>query len=42
MGTTLALAGTFENQLGGAATDFPGTLYFFGGGNISVNQKNNK
>ncbi|MFN3692835.1 MAG: DUF2341 domain-containing protein [Candidatus Paceibacteria bacterium] len=38
-GTTLAVAGVFENQLGGAATDFPGTLYFYGGGNIAVNQK---
>ncbi|MFM2339462.1 MAG: hypothetical protein RLZZ360_98 [Candidatus Parcubacteria bacterium] len=38
-GTTLALAGTFDNQLGGAATDFPGTLYFYGGSSIAVNQK---
>ncbi len=35
--TTLSLGSTFTNTFGGASTTFNGTLYFFGGGDRSIN-----
>jgi hypothetical protein len=35
--STLAVGGAFFNTLGGAATDFPGTVLLFGGGTQSIN-----
>ncbi len=38
-GTTLAVAGTFENRLGGSATVWSGALFAHGGGSLTINQK---